>query len=71
MIFGVAETIAIISALVPLVRGDIISMGTPAGVGIGFTPPKFLEDGDEVICAIEGVGELRNIVRFLDSSPNP
>jgi len=71
MIFGVAETISIISALVPLVRGDIISMGTPAGVGIGFTPPKFLEDGDEVVCTIEGIGELRNVVRFLDSIPNP
>jgi 2-keto-4-pentenoate hydratase/2-oxohepta-3-ene-1,7-dioic acid hydratase in catechol pathway len=71
MIFGVAETISIISALVPLVQGDIISMGTPAGVGIGFTPPRFLEDGDEVVCTIEGIGELRNVVRFVDSIPSP
>lgn len=67
MIFGVADTIAIVSALVPLRRGDIISMGTPSGVGIGFTPPKFLEDGDVVVCAIEGIGELRNVVRLVDS----
>ena len=65
MIFGVAETIAIISALVPLRRGDIISMGTPSGVGIGFTPPRFLADGDAVVCAIEGIGELRNVVRIV------
>jgi len=66
MIFGVAETIAIVSALVPLRRGDIISMGTPSGVGIGFVPPRFLRDGDTVICAIEGIGELRNVVRLID-----
>jgi 2-keto-4-pentenoate hydratase/2-oxohepta-3-ene-1,7-dioic acid hydratase in catechol pathway len=65
MIFGVAETISIVSALVPLCRGDIISMGTPSGVGIGFTPPRFLEDGDEVVCEIEGVGRLRNVVRLV------
>jgi 2-keto-4-pentenoate hydratase/2-oxohepta-3-ene-1,7-dioic acid hydratase in catechol pathway len=65
MIFGVAETIEIVSALVPLKRGDIISMGTPSGVGIGFTPPRFLADGDTVVCAIEGIGELRNVVRIV------
>ena len=67
MIFGVAETIEIVSELVPLRRGDIISMGTPSGVGIGFTPPRFLADGDEIVCAIEGLGELRNVVRLVDS----
>jgi 2-keto-4-pentenoate hydratase/2-oxohepta-3-ene-1,7-dioic acid hydratase in catechol pathway len=67
MIFGVPETIATLSALVPLRRGDIIAMGTPSGVGIGFTPPRFLEDGDTVVCAIEGIGELRNIVRFVNA----
>jgi 2-keto-4-pentenoate hydratase/2-oxohepta-3-ene-1,7-dioic acid hydratase in catechol pathway len=66
MIFGVAETIEVVSALVPLRRGDIISMGTPSGVGIGFTPPRFLEDGDTIVCAIEGIGELRNVVRLVD-----
>lgn len=65
MIFGVAETISTVSALVPLRRGDIISMGTPSGVGIGFTPPRFLADGDTVVCAIEGIGELRNVVRLV------
>lgn len=66
MIFGIAETIEIVSTLVPLRRGDIISMGTPSGVGIGFTPPRFLADGDLVVCAIEGIGELRNFVRLAE-----
>lgn len=66
MIFGVAETIATVSAIVPLLRGDVISMGTPSGVGIGFDPPRFLEDGDLVVCAIEGIGELRNVVRVVE-----
>lgn len=70
MIFGVAETISIVSALVPLVRGDIISMGTPAGVGIGFSPPRFLQDGDEVACRIDGIGELCNTIHFVDSVPS-
>lgn len=67
MVFGVAETIAIVSAIVPLRAGDVISMGTPSGVGIGFTPPRFLADGDAVVCAIEGIGELRNVVRLVET----
>jgi 2-keto-4-pentenoate hydratase/2-oxohepta-3-ene-1,7-dioic acid hydratase in catechol pathway len=39
-------------------------MGTPSGVGIGFVPPRFLEDGDILVSAIEGIGELRNVVRL-------
>lgn len=66
MVFGVPETIAILSALVPLCRGDVISMGTPSGVGVGFTPPRFLADGDTVVCAVEGIGELHNLVRIVD-----
>ena len=43
--------------------GTIISMGTPAGVGMGFDPPKWLRPGDEVACSIEGIGTLTNTVR--------
>lgn len=70
MIFDVAKAISLLSSVVPLVRGDIISMGTPAGVGIGFSPPRFLRDGDEVVCKIDGIGELRNTIRFVDSIPS-
>ncbi len=62
MIFSVAEAIASISRVVILQPGDLISMGTPSGVGVGFDPPRFLADGDEVACFIEGIGELRNRV---------
>jgi 2-keto-4-pentenoate hydratase/2-oxohepta-3-ene-1,7-dioic acid hydratase in catechol pathway len=62
MIFPVAETIAYISQLMTLVPGDIISTGTPEGVGFTRTPPIFLHDGDIVEVEIEGIGKLRNTV---------
>ena len=62
MIFSVAETIAYISQLMTLVPGDIISTGTPEGVGFTRKPPIFLRDGDIVEVEIEGVGKLRNPV---------
>lgn len=46
-----------------LMPGTIISTGTPAGVGMGFEPPKFLNIGDEVICEIEGIGKIRNLIK--------
>jgi 2-keto-4-pentenoate hydratase/2-oxohepta-3-ene-1,7-dioic acid hydratase in catechol pathway len=46
-----------------LKAGSIISMGTPGGVAIGMNPPKFLRSGDEVVCEIEKIGVLRNIVK--------
>jgi 2-keto-4-pentenoate hydratase/2-oxohepta-3-ene-1,7-dioic acid hydratase in catechol pathway len=65
MIFGVAETIEVISRVFPLRPGDLIAMGTPHGVGIGFRPPKFLQDGDRVVCEIDGIGRLDNVIRFV------
>ena len=46
----------------PLEPGTIIATGTPAGVGAGFVPPRFLADGDTVRISIEGIGELSNPV---------
>lgn len=46
-----------------LLPGTIISMGTPAGVGMGFEPPRFLSSGDVVECGIEGIGVLTNPVK--------
>ena len=43
--------------------GTILATGTPAGVGMGFDPPRFLEAGDTVECAIQGIGTLRSTVR--------
>ncbi|HLI24376.1 MAG TPA: fumarylacetoacetate hydrolase family protein [Acidimicrobiales bacterium] len=62
MIFSVADAIASISQVITLRPGDLIAMGTPAGVGVGFDPPRFLGDGDEVCCWVEGIGNLRNRV---------
>ena len=63
MIFHVAYVIAELSRGMTLLPGTIISMGTPAGVGMGFDPPKWLHPGDEVACSIEGIGTLTNTVR--------
>jgi len=62
LIFDVPTIIETISAFVPLEVGDLIATGTPAGVGIGFKPPKYLKAGDEVRIAIDGIGELVNPV---------
>jgi 2-keto-4-pentenoate hydratase/2-oxohepta-3-ene-1,7-dioic acid hydratase in catechol pathway len=62
LIFAVPEIIAVVSAGMSLLPGDIIATGTPAGVGMGFRPPKYLQPGDEVVIDITGVGKLRNPV---------
>ncbi len=62
LIFDVPELIRVISAGITLLPGDVIATGTPAGVGIGFDPPRFLTRGDVVECAITGLGALRNTI---------
>ena len=62
LIFGCAAMIEYLTTAFPLEPGTIIATGTPAGVGAGFDPPRFLADGDVVRIAIEGVGELQNPV---------
>lgn len=60
LIFRIPELIEHISSFTPLLSGDVISTGTPEGVGLGRKPPRWLEPGDEVAIHIEGLGELRN-----------
>jgi 2-keto-4-pentenoate hydratase/2-oxohepta-3-ene-1,7-dioic acid hydratase in catechol pathway len=60
MIFGVPALIEYISGITPLQVGDVISTGTPAGVGMGRTPPRWLKPGEEMVIHVEGIGELRN-----------
>lgn len=62
LIFRIPELIEFISSVVTLEPGDIISTGTPAGVGFARKPPRYLKDGDECIVRVEGLGELRNPV---------
>ncbi len=62
LIFKIPELIAYLSSVFTLEPGDIVSTGTPSGVGIACVPPTFLRCGDEVTISIEGIGELRNHV---------
>jgi 2-keto-4-pentenoate hydratase/2-oxohepta-3-ene-1,7-dioic acid hydratase in catechol pathway len=48
--------------MMPLVPGDIISTGTPAGVGMGRTPQRWLRPGDQMVLEIPGIGSLKNPV---------
>lgn len=61
-ITSIEEAICELSSGMTLKAGTILSMGTPAGVGMGFTPPKFLSKGDVVECEIEGIGCLKNYI---------
>jgi 2-keto-4-pentenoate hydratase/2-oxohepta-3-ene-1,7-dioic acid hydratase in catechol pathway len=60
LIFTIPSLIATISAGLTLRPGDLIATGTPAGVGLGFSPPKFLKPGDEVTMSVSGIGTLSN-----------
>ena len=59
LIFSVPNLIARLSAVCPLLPGDLIFTGTPAGVGAGHKPPRFLRPSDVLSSSIEGIGELR------------
>ena len=62
LIFDIPALLAFISDGVTLEPGDLILTGTPAGAGAFRTPPRYLQDGDDVVCGVEGIGELRNRV---------
>ena len=62
LIFSIAHVIAELSQGMTLQAGTVIATGTPAGVGMGFDPPKFLKAGDVVRCEIAGIGVLENTV---------
>ncbi|MGG3573365.1 fumarylacetoacetate hydrolase family protein [Bacillus gobiensis] len=63
LIFSIPELIETLSRGMTLEPGDIIATGTPAGVGKGFNPPKYLKSGDQVEITIEGIGTLSNQVK--------
>lgn len=62
LLFGVAYIVSELSQGMTLKPGTIIATGTPAGVGMGFNPPKFLKPGDVVECSVEGIGSITNPV---------
>ena len=63
MINGIGKVICELTQGMTLQAGTIIAMGTPAGVGMGFEPPRFLNSGDVVTCEIEGIGTMTNKIK--------
>jgi 2,4-diketo-3-deoxy-L-fuconate hydrolase len=66
MIFGVAQLVSYISRFMTLCPGDLISTGTPPGVGLGQKPPLYLKAGDEMRLGIQGLGEQHQRVHAWD-----
>ena len=62
MVFGVAKLVSYVSQFLTLMPGDVITTGTPPGVGMGKKPPFYLKKGDIMTLGIEGLGEQRQIV---------
>ena len=62
LIFDIPTLIETLTLTGTLLAGDVIATGTPVGVGIGFTPPKFLKSGDKVVINVTGLGSLENPV---------
>jgi 2-keto-4-pentenoate hydratase/2-oxohepta-3-ene-1,7-dioic acid hydratase in catechol pathway len=69
MIFNVAQIVSYVSHFMILEPGDVITTGTPPGVGMGMKPPRYLKAGDVVSLGIEGLGEQRQ--RFVAFEDNP
>ena len=64
LVFDAADLVAYVSQITRLQPGDIVLTGTPGGVALGMAEPRWLVDGDVVTTAVEGIGELRNVIRF-------
>jgi 2-keto-4-pentenoate hydratase/2-oxohepta-3-ene-1,7-dioic acid hydratase in catechol pathway len=62
LIFKIPDLVEYISSITPLLPGDIVSTGTPSGVGMGRTPQRWLKAGDSVTVTVEGLGSLTNPV---------
>jgi 2-keto-4-pentenoate hydratase/2-oxohepta-3-ene-1,7-dioic acid hydratase in catechol pathway len=62
MVYGVKFLVSYLSRFMTLEPGDVISTGTPPGVGMGMTPPRFLRAGDVLELEVEGLGRQRQAV---------
>jgi 2-keto-4-pentenoate hydratase/2-oxohepta-3-ene-1,7-dioic acid hydratase in catechol pathway len=62
MVFKIPELIEYLSSITPLLPGDIVSTGTPPGVGLGRNPKRWLRPGETVTVTVEGLGALTNPV---------
>jgi 2-keto-4-pentenoate hydratase/2-oxohepta-3-ene-1,7-dioic acid hydratase in catechol pathway len=63
LIFNIPFLVSYVSRFMTLLPGDVISTGTPAGVGLGLNPPMFLKEGDVIELGIEGLGEARQVAK--------
>ena len=63
LVFGVAAIVSYLSNAMTLRPGDVISTGTPGGVGHFRTPPRYLQDGNLLVSRVDGLGECRNLFR--------
>src|SRR5262249_39381243 len=63
MIFGVAHLVSYLSRFMSLQPGDILSTGTPPGVGVGQKPPLYLREGNVITLGIDGLGQHRQVVK--------
>ncbi len=68
MIFGVAHLVSYLSEFMTLYPGDLITTGTPPGVGLGMKPPQYLKAGDTMRVAIQGLGEQQQTVHAWDAA---
>ena len=69
LVFGPAQLLSYISQFTTLRPGDLVLTGTPGGVGMGMTPPRFLKDGDVLTTEIDGIGRLENQFRIHAAVP--
>jgi 2-keto-4-pentenoate hydratase/2-oxohepta-3-ene-1,7-dioic acid hydratase in catechol pathway len=67
LVFDVPHLVSYLSHFMTLMPGDIISTGTPVGVGLGQTPPEFLSEGDVVELGIDGLGQAKQMITAHDS----
>ena len=65
-VFNIPEAISYISQFMTLLPGDVISTGTPFGVGLGFDPPRYLKPGDVVELGIDGLGTSKQVARAFE-----
>ena len=63
LIFNIPHLVSYISQFMTLLPGDVISTGTPAGVGLGFNPPVYLKEGDIVELGIDGLGTQKQVMK--------
>ena len=68
LIFNIPFLVSYLSQFMTLLPGDVVSTGTPAGVGLGFIPPMYLKQGDVIELGIDGLGEARQVVKAYAKS---